>query len=118
MTLSILHRLHEKGLTAEQLRSARAYLKGQFPPQIETTDHLAALLTQLDFFGLDEHEINDFFARLDAVTLEDCKRVINRYFPDEDLVLVVIGKATEIKKDLLKYAPTIETREITQVGYR
>jgi zinc protease len=118
MTLAVLKRLHEKGLSADQLKSAKAYLKGQFPPQIETSDHLAALLTQLDFFGLDEREINDFFARIDAVTLQDCKRVIQKYFPNDDLALVVIGKAAEVKKGLTKYAPKIEMREISQVGYK
>jgi predicted Zn-dependent peptidase len=118
MTLAVLQRLHEKGLTAEQLKSGRAYLKGQFPPQIETPDQLAPLLNQLDFFGLDEREINDYFRRLDAVTLQDCKRVIEQYFPREDLAFVVVGKAAEVKQGLTKYAPTIETREITQIGYR
>ena len=35
-----------EGLTADQLKSARTYIKGQFPPQIETSDQLAAVLTQ------------------------------------------------------------------------
>src|SRR5205814_251841 len=111
MTLAVLQRLHQKGLTADQLKSARTYIRGQFPPQIETSDQLAALLTQFDFFGLDEREINDYFHRLDAVTLQDCQRVIQQYFPSEDLVFVVIGKAAEIKQGLSKYAPKIETRE-------
>src|SRR3954468_253566 len=79
MTLAVLKRLHEKGLSADQLKSAKAYLKGQFPPQVETSDHLAALLTQLDFFGLDAREVDEFFARVDAVTPADCKRVIQKY---------------------------------------
>jgi len=118
MTLAVLKRLHEKGLTAEQLKSAKSYLKGQFPPQIETSDHLAALLTQLDFFGLDGREVNEFFGRVDAVTLGDCKRVTQKYFPKDDLAFVVIGKAAEVKQGLIKYAPKIESREISQVGYK
>jgi zinc protease len=118
LTLEILQRLHQKGLTAEQLKSGREYLKGQFPPQIETPDQLAPLLTQFDFYGLDEQEINDYFRRLDTVTLEESKRVIQKYFPLEDLVFVVVGKAAEVKQALTKYAPKIETREITQVGYK
>src|SRR6185436_6029087 len=50
MTLAVLQRLHQKGLTADQLKSAKTYLKGQFPPAIETSDQLAAVLTQFDFF--------------------------------------------------------------------
>lgn len=118
LTLSVLQRFHEKGLTEEQLKSAKAYIKGQFPPQIETTDHLAALLTQLDFFGLDAREINDLFPQIDAVTLEDSRRIIRNYFPADDLVFVLVGKAAEIKSNLGKYASKIETREISQIGFK
>ena len=118
LTISVLKLLHEKGISAEQLKSAKAYIKGQFPPQIETSDHLAALLTQLDFFGLDAREIDELFSRIDAVTLQDCQRVIQKYFPADDFVLVVIGKAAEIKQGLGKYAPKMETREISQVGFK
>ena len=87
-------------------------------PSGVASDHLAGLLTQLDFFGLDAREIDELFSRIDAVTLQDCQRVIQQYFPSEDLIFVVIGKAAEIKQSLSKYAPKIETREISQVGYK
>jgi len=32
--------------------------------------------------------------------------------------VVVIGKAAEVKQGLIKYAPKIESREISQVGYK
>jgi len=118
MALEVLKKLHTDGLTEEQLKSAQAYIKGQFPPQIETTDHLASLLTQLDFYGLDEREIDDFFSRIDAVTVADCKRVIDGYFPKDNLVFTIIGKASEIGEGVMKYAPTVEKRAITQIGYK
>ncbi|MFN7946415.1 MAG: pitrilysin family protein [Blastocatellia bacterium] len=118
LALDILNRLHDQGLTEEQLKSAKAYLKGQFAPQIETTDQLAGLLVELDYYGLDEHEINDYFARIDALTLADTRRIISQYFPKENLVFVLIGRADEIKEAVKKYAPQIEVRQISQVGFR
>ncbi len=118
MTLEVLQRLHRQGISKEQLRSAKAYIKGQFPPRIETADELAALLTELDFFGLDRREINEYFDRIDILTLEDTRRIINQYYPQEDQAFVLIGKGDEIKDAVKKYAPQIETREISQVGFR
>lgn len=118
MALDILNRLHEQGLTEEQLKSAKAYLKGQFAPQIETSDQLAGLLVELDYYGLDEREINDYFARIDALTLADTRRIIRQYFPQENLVFVLIGRADEIREAVKKYAPQIEVRQISQVGFR
>ena len=43
MALDVLKRLNEKGITAEQLASAKAYVKGLYPTRhLETIDQLAA----------------------------------------------------------------------------
>lgn len=117
LTLDVLNRLHEKGITEQDLQSAKNYIKGQFPPTIETSDRLASLLVELEFFGLNESEINDFYAKIDAMTLADAQRVIRQYFPRENLVFVLIGKASEIGEVAKKYAPTVDTKSITQPGY-
>jgi predicted Zn-dependent peptidase len=117
MTLDILKRLHEKGITEEQLQSAKAYIKGQFPPEIETSDQLADWLTQLEFYGLDASYINNYFAKIDAMTRDDARRIIQRYFPLENLVFVLIGKTDEIKDVVKKYAPTMEVKAITDPGF-
>jgi len=117
LTLDVLNRLHEKGIAEQDLQSAKSYIKGQFPPSIETSDALASLLTELEFYGLDEREINDFYAKIDSMTLADAQRVIKQYFPRENLVFVLIGKASEIGELVKKYAPTVDTKSITQPGF-
>jgi zinc protease len=117
MTLDILKQLHEKGVTEEDLKSAKNYIKGQFPPQIETNDQLAGLIAQLEFFRLDERDINEYYAKIDAMTLADAQRVIKQYFPLENLVFVLIGKSGEIERVAKKYAPKIETKSISQPGF-
>jgi predicted Zn-dependent peptidase len=117
MTLDILKRLHEKGITEEDLRSAKSYLKGQFPPTIETSDQLADLLVQLEFYGLDASDVNGFTTRVDSMTMADARRVIKQHFPLENLVFVLIGKAGEIEPVVKKYAPTIDRKAIGQPGF-
>ncbi|HMG36224.1 MAG TPA: pitrilysin family protein [Blastocatellia bacterium] len=116
-TLDILKRLHEKGITDEELKSAKAYLKGQFPPTIETSDQLAGLLTQLEFFGLDAGEVNSYYAKVDSMTLDDARRIIKQYFPADNLVFVLIGKASEIEPVAKKYAPVFDRLSISQPGF-
>jgi zinc protease len=99
------------------LKSAKAYIKGQFPPQVETTDQLASQIAQLEFYGLDEREINDFYAKIDAMTIDDARRVIKQYFPLDNLVFVLIGKASEIESVAKKYAPRMDTKSINQPGF-
>jgi len=117
LALDMLKKLHEQGLSEEQLRSAKAYLKGVFPPQIETPDQLAATLAELEFYGLDAREIDAYFARIDAVTLADTRRVIKQYFPQENLVFTLVGKADEIREKVKKYAPQVDVKQINQAGF-
>lgn len=117
MTLDLLKRLHEKGITEEELKSAKSYLKGQFPPTIETSDQLAALLTQLEFYGLDESDVNNYYAKIDSMTMADAQRVIKQYFPLDNLVFVLIGKASDIQAVAKKYAPKVDAKSINQPGF-
>jgi predicted Zn-dependent peptidase len=117
LALEVLGRLHEQGLSEEQLGSAKGYLKGQFPTQVETPRQLAELLAELEYYGLDEREVNDYFARLDAVTAAEARRIIREHFPRENLVFVLIGKAAEIRPAAAKYASQVEAREIVRPGF-
>jgi zinc protease len=117
LTLDVLKRLHEQGISREDLASAQAYLKGQFPPEIETSDQLADTLTELVFNGLDEREINGYNAKIDAATPPEISRVIKQYFPLEHLVFVLIGKASEIEGVARKYAPVVDRKSISAPGF-
>ncbi len=117
MTLDVLRKLHKDGITAEQLASAKSYIKGQFPPSIETSKDLAQRIAGDEFYGLDDGEVNQLEARIDAVTLDMARQAIQKHFPEENLVFVVIGKAAAIAPALKKYAEKQNTREIAEPGF-
>jgi predicted Zn-dependent peptidase len=117
MTLDVLKRLHEKGISEDDLKSAKAYLKGQFPPDIETADQLAGVLSELVFNGLDEREIDTYYAKIDAASMADINRVIKQYFPLDNLVFVLVGKGSEIEATAKKYAPTLDRKSISAAGF-
>ncbi len=117
LTLEVIKRLQEKGITEEELQSAKAYLKGQYPPRIETSDALANLLTQLEFYGLDEKEVNEYYARIDSMDMATARRVIKQYFLGNDFVFVLVGKAGEIEPMVKKYAPQMDKKAITDLGF-
>jgi predicted Zn-dependent peptidase len=117
LALEQLKKLHTQGITEEELKSAKAYIKGQFPPTIETSDQLAREIAELEFYGLDEREVNTFSAKIEAMTLADAKRIIQQYFPLDNLVFVLIGKASEIEPVAKKYAPKMDAKSISQPGF-
>ena len=116
LALQVLDRLHKEGINQETLTSAKNYMKGQFPPDYETSGALADLLTTMFFYGLDDSYINDFEKNVDAMTVEKAKEIIAKYFPREDLQFVLIGKADEIRDMVSKYGKITE-KSIEEDGY-
>jgi hypothetical protein len=43
--------------------------------------------------------------------------MIETYFPSQDFVMVLIGKASEIQKIAAKYAPNVATKKISDPGF-
>jgi zinc protease len=117
LALKVLDDLHKNGLTQAQLDTAKKYIKGQFPPRIETSGQLAGRIASNEFYGLDDNEINQLEAKIDAVTLDSAKQIIAKHFPNENLVFVLIGKADEIRPAVKKYAATMDERKISEPGF-
>ncbi len=117
LALQVLGKLHKDGVTAEQLASAKAYIKGQFPPSIETSAQLAQRIASNEFYGLGDDEINQLEARMDAVTPAIAKQVIAKHYPEDSLVFLLIGKASEIGPAVKKYATQQDTRKISEPGF-
>jgi zinc protease len=117
LALKVLEDLHKNGLTAAQLDTAKKYIKGQFPPQIETSGQLASRIVISEFYGLDDNEINQLEERIGAVTLESAKQIIEKRFPRDNMVFVLIGKASEIGPAVKKYAEKQDERKISEPGF-
>jgi zinc protease len=117
MALDLMKQLNQKGITAEQLASAKAYVKGTYPPRnLETATQIAAQLGQLELYGLSRGEIDDLFSRIDAVTVEKANEVARRYYGSRPPQLVLIGNAAAIRSAVGKYAPELKEVPVTRPG--
>lgn len=117
LALQVLEKLHTQGISAAELASAKSYIKGQFAPTIETSRQLAHLIAINEFYGLNDSEVNDLEARLDAVTLPMTQQVIHKHYPTDNLVFTLIGKSSEIGPEVKKYAEKQDSRPITAPGF-
>lgn len=106
--LEVLKNLHSKGIDEKALASAKNYVKGQFPPDYETTEQLAGLLSQMFWYNLDKSFIDNFEKNVDGLDLVKANQIIAKYFPKDKLQFVLIGKSEDIKKIAEKYGKVIE----------
>ena len=109
LALATYTKLWEKGIDKETLASAKAYVKGQFPPKFETSEQLADLLVQMYGYGFDESYINTFEQQVNSLTVEKTQKLIQQYFPRDKLQFVLIGKADDIREQVAKYGNITET---------
>lgn len=106
--LEVLNNLHAKGIDEKALASAKNYVKGQFPPNYETTEQLATLLSQMFWYNFDKSFINDFEKNVDGLDLVKANQIIAKYFPKDKMQFVLIGKSEDIKKIAEKYGKITE----------
>jgi len=116
LAMKTYNRLFEKGIDEATLTSAKNYVKGQFPPEYETSYSLAGFLIQKYVFGLDDSYINDFEKKVDELDVKKANELVKKYFPKENLQFVLIGKADAIRDIAKKYGRVIE-KNLSEDGY-
>jgi len=81
----------EKGVGEEELAEAKKYLTGSFALRFSSSSNIAAMLSalQMDGIGTDFFEIRN--SLVEAVTVEDIRRVAGRLLDPERLTFVVVG---------------------------
>ena len=112
-TIEVLNKLHSGGIDEKSLTSAKNYVKGQFPPDYETTGQLANLLSQMFWYNFDESFINNFEKNVDNLDLNKANEIIAKYYPKDKLQFVLVGKAADIKSIAEKYG-TVKQVEIKE----
>ncbi|WP_290664671.1 pitrilysin family protein [Ignavibacterium sp.] len=116
LALKTYQRLFGKGIDEATLTSAKNYVKGQFPPDYETSYSLASFLIQKYVFGIDDSYINDFEKKVDELDVNKANEIVKKYFPKENLQMVLIGKADEIRSVAKKYGKLIE-KNLSEDGF-
>jgi zinc protease len=87
-----LKRMAEEGPTAAELENAKKYLIGSYALRFDTDAKIAAQLLAIrqDDFGIDYVDKRN--GQIEAVTLEDVKRVARELLKVDDLIVTVVGK--------------------------
>jgi zinc protease len=117
LALKTYQRLWDKGIDAATLDSAKAYVKGQFPPRFETSGQLTALLGDMFIAGLDRAQFDNFTRDVDGLTPARAKQLVDKHFPRDKLQMVLIGKAEAVRKIAAKYGEVTEL-DIATDGFR
>ena len=85
-------RLATEGVTPEELAAAKTYLTGSYPLRFDGNAEIAGILVGMQMDGLPIDYVVNRNAMVEAVTLDDVRRVVARVFRPDDLLFVVTGQ--------------------------
>ncbi|MBW3553247.1 MAG: insulinase family protein, partial [Gemmatimonadetes bacterium] len=89
--------LRADGPTADELDSARDYLRGVLPLTLQTTRQLASRIGELVVFDLPADYFASYRDRIAAVSAEDVRRVARDAIRPDRLAIVVAGDADQVR---------------------
>jgi zinc protease len=86
-----IHHFAENGPTEGELTEAKRYLSSAFVLNLDSSTKIAGLLVQLQLDGFGTDYFSRRTAMIEAVTLDDARRVAKRLL-DKGLLVTVVGK--------------------------
>jgi len=81
-----------EGITEEELTLAKTYMTGAYPLRFDGNARIAGILVGMQLGDLPIDYIPTRNDKIDAVTMDDIKRVAARLLQPDDLTFVVVGQ--------------------------
>ena len=88
----------KEGLTEQELRTAKDYLVGSFALRFDTSSKIAAQLLAIQLDDLGINYIDRRNGEIEAVTVDDIKRVAKRLMEPKNLIVTVVGEPEGMKE--------------------
>ncbi|MEH6546746.1 MAG: pitrilysin family protein [Sneathiella sp.] len=85
------------GVTAEELAGAKTYLNGSFPLSLSSNASIAGIMVAMQMNELPTEYLQQRADLINAVTLEDVKRVAQKLLDPENMIVVVVGKPVDLE---------------------
>jgi predicted Zn-dependent peptidase len=84
----------------QELQSAKNYLNGLFSLSLSTQGGIAERIMQTYMLDLGRDYLERYRSRVEAVTAEQVQEVVRKYIRSDRPVIVVVGDASKLAKDL------------------
>jgi len=98
--LDEVERMRGGGITAKELEDAQARYIGGFPLSLETSSQVSQKILEAELYDLGEDYLTRYTAAIDGVGLAEVNAVASEFLRDNNLVIVVVGNAEQLRDDL------------------
>jgi zinc protease len=99
-------RLAGEGVTDAELTAAKTYLTGEYQLRFAGNSHIAAILAEMQMDDLPPSFVADYSSQIEAVTMDDVRRVAAERLNSASLSFVVVGQPEGLGADVTPPADT------------
>jgi predicted Zn-dependent peptidase len=97
-----IKKIRTEKVTDEMLSNVKAGYVGKFVMQIEKPQTVAGYALRIKTQGLPEDFYENYIKNINAVTADDVLAVANKYFLEDNIQIVIVGKGSEVIPGLEK----------------
>ncbi|MBL4720108.1 MAG: insulinase family protein [Alphaproteobacteria bacterium] len=90
-------KMHETGISADELRRAKQFLNGAFPLRLSSTAAIARILVSMQYNALGIDYLDRRASLINTVTRADIDRVAKQLLNPDTLTIVVVGRPKNVK---------------------
>ena len=112
LQLKMLHDLRTKGLTKRELSWAKKYLVRSHAFALDTASKRVGLLLDSALYGLPAGYYENYIERVKSVTLEAANASVVRRLSEDDLLVTVVGTASQIGDAVRAAVPGLASSEV------
>jgi predicted Zn-dependent peptidase len=106
--IAILSDIKKHGISADELKTAKGYLKGLLARHLENNDYLAEHNGKELFYGaVGTSYINKYKTHYDDIRGEDIQRAAQQYLRRENCCVAICGEKLPTKNNIEKHFATL-----------
>jgi zinc protease len=93
-----IDRMHSEGIAADELSFVKKGFAGNFALNFETPGQIAGAMQNIVLHNLPENYYETFLQNIDKVTIEDIRRVAQKYLDSSRMAFVVVGDVKVVRE--------------------
>ena len=97
-----INKIRDTFVDEEKLKNAKAKYVGDFVLALERPSTIAGYALDVIYNNLPDNFYENYLEKINAVTVEDVKRVANTYFSVDNARIIVVGKGSDVVANLEK----------------
>lgn len=113
--LKEIKRIRKEDVDKDKLEDIKKKFTGNFVMELENPSTIANYALNIKMKDLSKDFYKTYLEKINAVTIEDIKRVANTYFKVNNLRIVIVGKGSEVAEGLEKV--TFEGKRVPVLYY-